>query len=286
MNEQALKHRIKIIANEKGISFNECWKKLLLERFLFRLSRSNHNRKLIFKGGFLLAYITEIGRETVDLDFLLHQKKASENEIKKAMMEIIATQSKDGFLFHYRGISHLEQPHMKCPGYKVNLEVNFGRMRDRIHIDVGTGDIVSPTTFDINLIQYDEKPLFESQIPLLVYPTETIFAEKLETVISKGAINSRMKDYHDLLLLTREIRLIDFNHLVKAIKQTFHHRETSIELVDFSKEDLKPLDELWTAHLKNLGKMADGLNLPRHIQDVINEINEILAQLPLEYPKK
>lgn len=286
MNEQALKHRIKVIAEEKGISFNECWKKLLLERFLLRLSRSNHNRKLIFKGGFLLSYITDIGRETVDLDFLLTQAKASEDEIRKAIIEIISIHSTDGFFFHYREINHLEQPHMKYPGYRVNLEVNFGRMRDRIHIDVGTGDIVSPTTFDINLVQYREKPLFESQISLLVYPPETIFAEKLETVISKGAINSRMKDYHDLLLLTRDLRLIDLNRLVKSVKQTFHHRETSIELVDFSKEDLKPLDELWTAHLKNLGKIADGLNLPRHIQDVINEINEILAQLPLEYPKK
>ena len=64
MNEQALKDRIKIIAREKGIQFNECWKKLLLERFLLRLSRSAHDRKFIFKGGFLLAYIMEIGRET------------------------------------------------------------------------------------------------------------------------------------------------------------------------------------------------------------------------------
>lgn len=30
MNEQALKDRIKAIAGEKGIHFNECWKKLLL----------------------------------------------------------------------------------------------------------------------------------------------------------------------------------------------------------------------------------------------------------------
>lgn len=74
-------------------------------------------------------------------------------------------------------------------------------MKDRIHIDIGTGDVVSPTPRDLNLVQYRDKPLFESQISLLVYPPETIFAEKLETVISKGTINSRMKDYHDLLLL-------------------------------------------------------------------------------------
>lgn len=65
MNEQALKDRLQTISKEKGIQFNECWKKLLLERFLFRLSRSNQAKKFIFKGGFLLAYLMEIGRETL-----------------------------------------------------------------------------------------------------------------------------------------------------------------------------------------------------------------------------
>ncbi len=49
MNEQALKDRLLIIAKEKRIHFNECWKKLLLERFLVRLSKSSEKEKMIFK---------------------------------------------------------------------------------------------------------------------------------------------------------------------------------------------------------------------------------------------
>lgn len=64
MNEQALKDRLQAIAREKGIPFNACWKQLLLERFLARLARSAYTDKLIFKGGFLLAYMMRIGRET------------------------------------------------------------------------------------------------------------------------------------------------------------------------------------------------------------------------------
>lgn len=104
MNEQALKDRIKTIAREKGIPFNECWKKLLLERFLLRLSRSDYDNNFIFKGGFLLAYMMEIGRETIDLDFLLTRMETSENEIKKAMIEVVSIKSTDGFLFHYKVI--------------------------------------------------------------------------------------------------------------------------------------------------------------------------------------
>ena len=115
----------------------------------------------------------------------------------------------------------------------------------------------------------------------MVYPPETIFAEKLETVISKGAINSRMKDYHDLFLLARDPHVIGFNTLQAAIKSTFHHRGTAFELIDFSESDLKPLDRLWVAHLKNLGGTGQALNLPGNIQDVIMEINKALKKLAL-----
>ena len=76
INEQALKDRLQTIAKEKEIPFNACWKQLLLERFLARLSRSSHVNKFIFKGGFLLSYMMKIGRETVDLDFLLTRMNA------------------------------------------------------------------------------------------------------------------------------------------------------------------------------------------------------------------
>lgn len=68
MNEQALKARLKHIGKEKGKSFNEVWKLLVLERFLARLSSSEYSDKFIFKGGLLLSYYLTIGRETIDID--------------------------------------------------------------------------------------------------------------------------------------------------------------------------------------------------------------------------
>lgn len=72
-------------------------------------------------------------------------------------------------------------------------------MKDKIQVDVGIGDEVMPKNLKIKLFQYKGKPFFENAISLPVYPIETFFAEKLETVISIGAGNSRMKDYHDQL---------------------------------------------------------------------------------------
>ena len=279
MNEQGLKDRLQAISQERGINFNECWKKLLLERFLSRLSRSTYTQQFIFKGGFLLAYIMEIGRETTDLDFLLTSMNASEDEIKEAIKEIIAIKSEDGFSFGYERIEPLEQPHMDYPGYRVGLKVTFGRMKDRIHIDVGIGDVVTPTTRKLHFFQCRGKPMFEGEISLVVYPPETIFAEKLETVLSKGAANSRMKDYHDLLLLTHQPHIININKLQVSLKNTFNNRGTTLELLDFKADELKPMQKLWIAHIKNLGHSAQKLKLPENIQDVIIEINKIIKSL-------
>lgn len=113
INEQALKNRLQTIAKEKEIPFNFCWKQLLLERFLVRLSRSSHINKFIFKGGFLLSYMMKIGRETVDLDFLLTRMDAEVNEIQKVFEEIVSIPSEDGFIFSFEGIETLSQPHLE-----------------------------------------------------------------------------------------------------------------------------------------------------------------------------
>lgn len=85
---QALKDRLQTIAKENGIPFNACWKQLLLERFLARLGQSDYIDKLIFKGGFLLAYMMKIGRETADLDFLLNRAKGEKKSFKKSAKKL------------------------------------------------------------------------------------------------------------------------------------------------------------------------------------------------------
>jgi predicted nucleotidyltransferase component of viral defense system len=121
IKEQALKDRLKIVARERNIPFNACWKQLLLERFLARLASSKYSNRFIFKGGFLLSYLIKIGRETTDLDFLLTQMKVEENELQKILKEISSIHLADGFIFVFDSIKLLNQPHMEYPGYRVIL---------------------------------------------------------------------------------------------------------------------------------------------------------------------
>ncbi len=275
MNEQALKARLKNIAKIESKTFNEVWLKLILERILVRIYRSNYSDKFIFKGGLLLSHYIDIGRETKDIDFLVTLMDVTAHNIEIAFNDICAVKMNDGFIFSYSNIDPLEQPHMNYPGFRVSLDLNFGKMKDSIHVDVGVGDIVEPNQESLELYQYNGKPIFEGAISLRVYPVETIFAEKLESVISKGAVNSRMKDYHDLLLLCRENDFLDIPKLKSNISKTFEHRKTNLTIpLYFSEDDYSSMQKLyWAGHRRGLGEIAVKLNIPEKIKSLVSEVN-------------
>jgi predicted nucleotidyltransferase component of viral defense system len=266
MNEQALKDRLRIIAKEKGILFNEVLKQLFLERFLARISSSQHHDKFIFKGGLLLAHYLEIGRETIE----------------KVVREIVSENLPDGLNYSWNGIEDIGQPHMGYPGFRVSINIICGGMKDKIQLDIGVGDKVNPVEEELETFEYKGKPLFAGKISLQVYPVEAIFAEKLETIISKGAINSRMKDYHDALLIIREEKLLPKTKAKAAIKATFENRGTELKAsITFDDAGIKTLQRLWSAHLRGLGDFRKKLNLPDEISVVIKELNAWMKKISL-----
>lgn len=281
MNEQALKARLKHIGKKKGKGFNEVWKLLVLERFLARLSRSEYSDKFIFKGGLLLSYYLAIGRETTDIDLLARRLNAEKSNVELIMQEICLLNLNDGFQMQFINVGDLDHQHMNYPGFQVEVAAQFGIMRDKIFIDIGVGDVVDPVLLEWPPFNYKEKSLFEDPISLEVYPVETIFAEKLETVISRGAANSRMKDYHDLLLLCREDKLLDKARLKDNINQTFQNRGTVFSIpVQFQSDELERMQLLWTGHLRVLGTpRTQLLGLPEKIDTVINDLNQWLLAI-------
>lgn len=278
MNEQALKDRLKTIARLENRSFQEVWKSLTLERLLVRLARSNYHDQFIFKGGLLLSHYLFIGRETIDIDLLIKKMQAEASKLTQAFTEISNTLVNDGFTMTFADINALDHTHMNHPGFRVTLNVRFGKIKDRIQIDVGTGDIVKPKKVALSLYQYKGQPIFEDAISLQIYPVETIFAEKLETIVYRGATNSRMKDFHDVLLLCRQKDLIDINLLKANIDAVFNHRHTQQLLpLNYSKSEYTKLQVLWNAHLRKLGDLANRLKLPNEFSILIKEINTWLT---------
>ena len=279
MNEQALKERIRYIANFEGRIFNQVWRSLILERLLVRLSLSSYKKQFIFKGGLLLSHYIKLGRETKDVDFLLQKSNAVMTHIEKAFREICHLDTGDGFLYTFYRIEPLRLETIDQFCYRLTFNLTFGKMKDRIQVDVAGGDVVEAKTKSLKLYSYKGRPLFEKSISLRVYPLETIFAEKLESIVSRASANTRMKDYHDLILLCRSKNIFNYSKLKKDIAKTFKSRgEKKLLPLQLSNKELNILQQLWTKHLGNLYEDTRNLKLPTNIKEAIAEINNWLLR--------
>ena len=276
--ERSLKDRIKAISKAQNRAFNDLWKTLVLERFLARLARSDRLDQLIFKGGFLLSKYLRLGRETADLDFSLKNTNGSMETIRDLIEGIIALPGDDGFIFSNISVEQMDHPHMQYPGYEVSAIATLGQTRTAIRIDLGIGDHVHPESMSIELLGLNNKPLFESDISLKVYPLSYIFAEKLEAVVYRGGTNSRMKDFYDLLLLSQ---LRDFNPKKHkdVIQAVFQHRGTIFPTnLSYDAEAKGTLNRKWKRFLGAIEEESQG-KVPADFSEVVQAIDQMLAKL-------
>lgn len=275
-SETSLKDKIRSVAKEQNRPFNVVWRSLVLERFLARIATSKHRSIFIFKGGMLLAQYLTLGRETTDLDFLLHNQKATLEKLTEILNEISALDLKDSFTFEVTKLEVIDHLLTKYPGFAAALSGKCGNSVTRVSIDIGVGGWVETQDKEIALSATAKGPLFESEISLSVYPIEMIFAEKLQTSCFRGPDNSRMKDYHDLWMIMRTYDKIDANKLSLVIKNVFQDRETPVSMLPiFPDIELERLQQLWVRHVSALPE-AIGSTLPVKIGDLIVQVNEWL----------
>lgn len=283
MNPQALQQHIRKIAKEKSVSPQVIRSKLQIERFLSRISQSQYNENLIFKGGNLLSYLINLGRETKDIDFLLKKISGERSSIYQIIKAICEIDLNDNYAFHVleENIKDLEHDHMEYPGFRVKVNCRFANNQnstDQIQLDIGVGDIATEVQYNLKLLHQEKKgPLFEEEAVLYVYPLEWVFAEKLETVISKGELNSRMKDFFDLYKLIPSLSEVDKSNLIEAINETFLHRKTKLEL-PLSFKNTDDLFTHWSQFLKRIGKDQKE-SVPQSLIDVLDRLNEFLDTL-------
>lgn len=270
--EQTIKKKLTQVSKERGLPLAEIWQNLLLERFLARLSASSYQNHFVLKGGVLLARYINLGRETKDLDFSIFQMNGSQESLEKALSEIISIDLQDGFKFTSFKVIEAGRPGESYAGMTIRIEASFGKTTSSIFVDLTFGDEMEILHKNLSLLESQKGgPLFESNITLSCYPLSFIFAEKLETIVVRGAENSRMKDYHDLYTIVTENPSIDKKELLSAITLVFKHRKTELHLpISFSDEALELLEIMWGRYLKSLPK---SLKLPKGINEVLGVIN-------------
>ncbi len=281
LSEHAIKDRLRNLANEQNKSVNELLKKLYLERFLARLAQSKFKEQLIFKGGYLLNYYIKLGRETKDLDFLFTQLNAEIPIIKKIFRSICSVNIKDNFRINVFKVELLEHPHMPQPGFRITLKIKHieGTLQDNLQIDLGVGDIVKAKTLAVPLLRYKSEPFFENKVSIKAYPPEFIFAEKLVAVILNGKINSRMRDFHDLILMSRDSNILKTTQLKKTIDQVFKHKGVEKKFpIKFDKSDYEQFEKRWEQYGKKNRLIMREINLHKQFKKIITELNTFILK--------
>jgi predicted nucleotidyltransferase component of viral defense system len=206
--------------------FQELLQYFAMERFLYRLARSPYADRFILKGALLLtAWRAPQSRPTMDID-LAGRTDNQLDHIKEVVGAVCeSTVDPDGIEFNRASIevSRIKED-ADYEGVRVRFHATLARARIPMQLDIGFGDVITPGPTEI---EYPTLLNFPAPV-LRAYPKETVIAEKLEALTALGMLNSRMKDYYDLALLSR-MYPFEGERLADAIVATFQHRGTTIE---------------------------------------------------------
>lgn len=201
----------------------------VMERFLERLSLSQYRNNLILKGGTLVAAMVGLdNRSTMDIDATLKNLELNEELAKKMVEEITDIHIDDGMVFEINSIAPI-MDETDYPGIRLTLDTTLENMRTPLKIDFSTGDVITPCE-----VAYSFRLLFEERtISILAYNLETVLAEKIETLLTRGTVNTRMRDFYDIYILTTtQAQNIDNDTLKAAFINTSKKRGSLALLSD------------------------------------------------------
>ncbi|SCK61115.1 Nucleotidyl transferase AbiEii toxin, Type IV TA system [Variovorax sp. HW608] len=224
-NAASVRARLRNKARAEKLDFNLLLTRYGLERMLYRLSVSDDRGQFLLKGALLFDLWFDVPhRPTHDAD-LLGFGSAELPHLENLFRQISQIESDDGIVFQADTVKAAEiRKEANYAGVRVTLIGLLDGARLPVQIDIGFGDAVVPGPEDA---QY---PVILEGMPspqLRVYPRYTVVAEKFEAMASLGILNSRMKDYFDLWILSRHS---DFDGavLAQAVRATFERRGTGI----------------------------------------------------------
>lgn len=273
---EQLKGTIRSMAAKKNLRAQEVLQMFLFERVLERLANSHYQKNFILKGGLLISSMIGIGeRTTMDMDTTVRGIQMEEDEIVKAIKEILSVDINDGIEFEYQGIEPIREDDA-YNNFRVHLRAKYGKIDSPMKIDVTTGDVITPAA-----IQYDFPMLFdEKTVPVMAYTLETVLAEKYETIIRRNIGTTRARDYYDLHTLYRsrksEVRL---EILKAAVLHTAQKRDSVQDmrdwrdiLIDIREES--QLRELWKNYIAE-NKYIGDLEF-RVVLDTLEEVAKLL----------
>ncbi|TEB04299.1 hypothetical protein Psch_04025 [Pelotomaculum schinkii] len=231
----------------------------VMERFLERLSLSPYRNNLILKGGTLVAAMVGLdNRSTLDIDATIKDLPLSVESARKIVEEITAVEIEDGMSFEIKSVATI-MDELDYPGIRVMLDTMLEKMHTPLKIDFSTGDMITPGE-----VSYSFRLLFEDRsISILAYNLETVLAEKIETLLSRGTANTRMRDFYDIFALeTTQSHNIDKDVLRAAFTNTSEKRGSlavvsNMDLILDEIESSPDIAALWKSYQRKFDYATD-----------------------------
>ena len=270
-NANSFKAKIKNISKDKGIPAQQVQQHYLIEQVLKLISTSSYRDSFIVKGGYLIGQMIGLDkRTTMDLDVTLKGTEMSRENLIHIFEEILCSKT-DGFSFSVDKLEPIRQDD-EYGGFSLKLNATFDTLKEVVFIDITTGDKITPRE-----ITYSMTSIFTNEsIKIWTYNLETVLAEKLETIISRGLASTRPRDRYDLLTLYKlRKEEINLEVLKNALENTAEKRKSKdtiynweeqvrgIEISDYQKE-------LWIRYQRQF-KYAKDISFDNSVQ-VIREI--------------
>ena len=186
------------------------------------------------------------------MDTTLKSMPLEKENIESIFKEILSIDLEDDVSFQILDIKDIREED-EYGGFKVNIMATMDNLKIHLAVEITTGDKITPRE-----IEYNYNSIFENKkIPILAYTIETVIAEKYQTIITRGILNTRMKDFYDIyILISKNKDTINIENLKIAIKNTFEHRKTEIDILEIQeiiteiKKD-KDMKNLWKNYQKN-----------------------------------
>ena len=277
----SIRDRLMQLARARNEDFNFILSRYGMERLLYRISKSQHERTFILKGAMLFtAWSGHPHRATKDID-LLGTGAPDLERLREIFREVCAAVvEEDGVVFDADSVlaSRIKEE-ANYEGVRVQLRGKLGSAVLDLQIDIGFGDAITPRP-----VSAEFPVLLDAPAPRLrMYPRETVIAEKFEAMLQLGIANSRMKDFFDIIFLARSFEF-DGATLVSAIGATLARRGTPVPqhaplafTPAFADDPQKKVQ--WAGFL-NRAKMAErSLTLPAVVAEIRTFLDEPLKAL-------
>lgn len=219
-------HRLLNVAKQTSRPFNEIAQYYAIERWLYRLAKSDSREHLVLKGALmLLVWKTSVTRPTRDIDLLARTSNDLES-VRLLITEVCELSvENDGMAFDPSSVTTGRiAEDADYEGVRARFLALLGNTRIHMQIDIGFSDVITPNSIAITYPTILGHPAPE----LRAYNRETAIAEKFEAMVSLGELNSRMKDFFDVWLLAESFDF-DGSALTDAIRETFARRRTKLD---------------------------------------------------------